>query len=203
MRITYRLIVLFLFIGFSTLTASDKIALGQKAPGFELISSDNEKHSLEQYKGKIVVLEWINFGCPFVKKHYKSSNMQNLQKKYVEQEVVWLAICSSATGKQGHMEQLKIPAKLKDKGFNATAYLIDESGDVGKLYEAKTTPHMFVINKEGTLIYDGAIDDKKSTKIADIKTADNYVVNILDSLLDGKKPEPLKTSPYGCSVKYK
>jgi len=179
------IITLFL-MGFINLFAGEKVVIGQPAPNFELLSSSGKIYSLNQYKGKIIVLEWINFGCPFVKKHYNSKNMQKLQKSYVAKDIVWLSICSSASGKQGHMKASKINDKLDNIGYNGSAYLIDETGDIGRMYQAKTTPHMFVIDKAGILVYDGAIDSKATSRIRDIEMAVNYVAKLLDSLLDKK-----------------
>ena len=178
-------------------------SLDKAAPNFTLKDFNGKTHSLSDYKGKYVVLEWVNFGCPFVKKHYNSGNMQALQKKYTDKDVVWLSICSSAEGKQGYYTAKDLAKILKEQGLNSTAYLLDESGEVGKLYDAKTTPHMYIINPEGNLIYVGAIDDKRSTDVADVKTANNYVTSVLDDCLAGKKVESKATTPYGCSVKYK
>ena len=196
--------VLFILIfGAVCLMADPQAKLNEAAPDFTLKAADGESYTLSDFKGKIVVLEWINFGCPFVKKHYDSGNMQKLQTAYTDKDVVWLAVCSSAEGKQGHMAIDEIPAELKSHNFNANAYLIDEEGKVGMMYDAKTTPHMYVINKEGTLVYMGAIDDKATARLSDIKTANNYVSETLDVLLAGKQPKAKSTKPYGCSVKYK
>ncbi len=177
--------------------------LGSAAPNFTLTDSKGETHSLSDFKDKYVVLEWINFDCPFVKKHYDSKNMQNLQKEYTEKGVVWLAICSSAEGKQGYFDSKEISKRIKDHGAAMTAYLVDEDGKVGKAYEAKTTPHMYVINPEGTLVYAGGIDDIRSTSVDDIAKATNYVSQALDELMAGKEVSKKYAQPYGCSVKYK
>ncbi|GAB1372593.1 hypothetical protein MASR1M45_26550 [Candidatus Kapaibacterium sp.] len=158
---------------------------------------------MQDYRGKTVVLEWINFDCPFVVKHYSSNNMQNLQQEYVEKGVIWLAVCSSAPGKQGHFEKGEILKRISDSKAKMSAYLIDEDGVTGKLYGAKTTPHMYIINNYGNLVYQGAIDDIKSTDVEDIKKSKNYVKNALDLLLNGREAVTSTTTPYGCSVKYK
>ena len=176
---------------------------GKPAADFSLLDATGNTHKLTDYKGKIVVLEWVNFGCPFVKKHYKSGNMQMLQKKYTDKDVIWLSICSSAQGKQGYLEAGKIKEVLADKKARPTAYLVDEDGKVGRLYGAKTTPHMFIINQNGMLLYKGAIDDIRSVDVKDIKKANNFVSSTLDKLLKGKKVKPFQTTAYGCSVKYK
>lgn len=183
------------------LFASDA-EIGKAAPDFTLIDSNGNEHSLSDYSGKFVVLEWINFGCPFVKKHYESSNMQNLQNTYIDKDVIWLLICSSAPGKQGNLPASDINDQLVEYNANPTAYLIDQSGNVGQSYDAKTTPHMYIINEEGILVYAGGIDNIKSTDISDIEIAQNYVSEALDLLLDGKPVETSVSAPYGCSVKY-
>ncbi len=175
----------------------------QMAQDFKLSGADGKEYSLSDYKGKTVVLEWVNYDCPFVKKHYSVNNMQNLQKKYTEQGVVWLSICSSAPGNQGHFTVEVINQRMKEAKASPTAYLIDESGTVGKLYGAKTTPHMFIINAKGALVYNGAIDSIKSTKSDDIAKADNYVAQALDALLAGKELPVSNNKSYGCGVKYK
>lgn len=176
--------------------------LNEPAPDFTLKDFNGKEYTLSDFKGKYVVLEWVNFGCPFVQKHYGSGNMQKLQEKYTKKGVVWLSICSSAEGKQGYYDPMELTKVTKKHGVNGTAYLIDESGKVGKMYDAKTTPHMYIINPEGKLIYAGAIDDMRSTNVEDVKTAKNYVKSLLDNCLAGKEIEAMTTTPYGCSVKY-
>jgi peroxiredoxin len=176
--------------------------VGQPAPAFTLTDSNGQSHNLADFKGKFVVLEWLNHGCPFVKKHYDSNNMQKLQKEYTGKDVVWLSIVSSAPGKQGHMSPAKTNQAKEEKGSAATAILIDEDGTVGQLYGAKVTPELYVINPEGDLIYSGAIDDKKSVDPADVEGATNYVKRALDEALAGQPVSAPKTEPYGCSVKY-
>lgn len=177
--------------------------IGKKAPEFALMDIQGKTHKLSEYEGKVVVLEWINHGCPFVKKHYNSGNMQSLQKKYTAENVVWLSICSSAKGKQGHMTSKEWQKRVKSDDSAATAVLIDEDGKVGRLYGAKTTPHMYVIDQKGNLAYMGAIDNKASTDQEDIPGARNWVSEAVDSLLAGKPVEVAATVSYGCSVKYK
>jgi len=180
-----------------------EVAIDKPAPDFTLMGVDGKEYSLSDFKGKDVVLEWINFDCPFVKKHYHSGNMPMLQKKYGGMEdVVWLSICSSAPGKQGNFSDDEILAHMKDFNWHATAYLKDSDGMVGRMYGAKTTPHMFVIDKEGVLRYAGAIDNIPSTRVEDVKEATNYVSSALDEIM-AKKAVATKTStPYGCGVKY-
>ncbi len=176
--------------------------VGEKAPDFTLIDAKGNKHSLSDFKDKYVVLEWINFGCPFVQKHYATGNMQKLQKTYTDKGVIWLTICSSAPGKQGYFTGEELQDKIKEAGMNSTAYLVDADGTVGKMYGAKTTPDMYIINPEGTLIYSGAIDDKPTYKHDDIKGANNYVAMALNASMNGETIETKITPSYGCSVKY-
>lgn len=175
---------------------------GQDAPDFTLVGADGKEHSLSDYKGKWVVLEWVNYGCPFVKKQYGSGNMQALQKKYTGEDVAWLTICSSAPGKQGYMtadEAATVNAEMKTE---QTAYLLDSDGKVGKLYGAKTTPQMVVINPDGEVVYHGAIDSIKSANPKDIEKATNYVSAALDAGMAGEPIAVAQSQPYGCSVKY-
>ncbi len=176
--------------------------LNEKAPAFTLTDSKGNTHSLSDFAGKTVVLEWINYGCPFVKKHYDSDNMQNLQKKYAKKGVIWLAICSSAEGKQGYMKPDDINQKSKDMNAEYTAYLIDAYGKVGKMYGAMVTPHIFIIDNSGNLVYAGGIDDKPSTDKSDIEGATNYADKALKEILSGKNVSTQTSKPYGCSVKY-
>ncbi|MBK8575399.1 MAG: thioredoxin family protein [Elusimicrobia bacterium] len=186
----------FVSIGFAVET-------GQPAPEFTLQDINGQPVSLAKLRDKFVVLEWINHGCPFVKKHYDSGNMQALQKEFVGKGVQWLSVCSSAEGKQGHMKPMEWRKVAEEKGGVATAILLDEWGKVGRLYGAKTTPHMFIINPKGILIYQGAIDDKPSADPADVKGAVNYVRVGLNEALEGKPISTSTTKPYGCGVKFK
>ena len=175
----------------------------ENAPAFTLTDTNGTEHSLSDFAGKTVVLEWFNRGCPFVyKKHYGSGNMQSLQETYTEKGVVWLTICSSAPGKQGHTDAAGHNKTIEEWNVSSTAFLMDEDGTVGKAYGAKTTPHMFVINGEGEIVYQGAIDDKRSTDPNDIPNSENYVRTALDAVLAGEAVETSSTTPYGCSVKY-
>ncbi|MDX9857459.1 MAG: thioredoxin family protein [candidate division Zixibacteria bacterium] len=176
--------------------------IDQPAPAFTLTDTEGTVHSLSDFKGKYVVLEWINFDCPFVVKHYSSGNMQSLQKKYMESGVVWLTICSSAPGKQGYFEGEELASRMEAEEWMGTAYLADPTGAVGKAYGATNTPHMYVISPEGMLIYAGAIDDTPSTKTADIPTSANYVVAALDAVVAGQPVATKATAAYGCAVKY-
>lgn len=176
---------------------------GNPAPEFTLTDSNGKSHNLSDYRGKYVILEWINHGCPFVVKHYSSGNMQALQKEYTGKDVIWFSVCSSAEGKQGYMSNEEWNTTVLEKGASPTAVLIDEDGTVGKMYDARTTPHMYVIDPEGKLIYQGAIDDKRSTDVADIATSENYVRTTLTKAMAGEAIDKAQTQPYGCSVKYK
>ncbi|MDX1387383.1 MAG: thioredoxin family protein [bacterium] len=194
--------LLILMLGFLLCGCSEKINAGQTAPDFSLPSSQGELIKLSDQRGKFVVLEWFNDGCPFVKKHYNSGNMQALQKKFTDQGVVWLTILSSAPGKQGHRSPEEIKQIMKEKGGAQTYVLLDPMGKVGRLYGAKTTPHMFVLNPKGETIYQGAIDSTASTDPADIPHSTNYVAEALSQALAGQAVAHPATTPYGCSVKY-
>jgi hypothetical protein len=177
--------------------------VGKPAPGFKLPDTTGKVRTLSEFAGKTVVLEWINFECPCVRKHYESGNMQHLQKTYMPRGVVWLCLNSSAPGKSGYYPAKEIDPKLVARHATPTAYLLDPDGVVGKAYQAKATPHMFVINAKGILVYAGAIDDKPTAEGADIKTAHNYVAAALDAVLSGKPVPNAQTTAYGCPVKYK
>ncbi|WP_269540034.1 thioredoxin family protein [Cerasicoccus fimbriatus] len=185
------------------LTASAKVDVGQTAPDFTLPAADGKEYSLDQYKGKWVVLEWTNYGCPFVKKFYdQSGKMPELQKEWTGKDVVWLSICSSAPDKQGHMDVADAQATNDEKGWSGTAYLVDETGKVGKEYGATNTPQMYVINPDGKIVYMGAIDSKRSANPDDIAKSDNYVDLALTAAMEGKNITTPKSKPYGCGVKY-
>ncbi len=206
MKFKYVFLLLSIYIMFTISTKSQTKSpaeIGKTAPHFELRSAEGKIYNIDELKGKIVVLEWINFECPFVEKHYKSGNMQKLQKEYTDKGVVWLSICSSAKDKQGYYNNDEIKKRISEYKAKMTAYLIDEEGFVGKIYSAQTTPHLFIIDKNGILVYQGAIDDIKSTDIGDIKKAKNYVKNALDELLSGKSVSISTSKSYGCSIKYK
>lgn len=176
--------------------------VGDAAPNFSGIASNGKTFHLSDYRGKYVVLEWHNNGCPFVRKQYNSGNMQRLQKQWTGQGVVWFTILSSAPGKQGYVtadEENDYMAKMQAA---PTAALLDPSGNIGHLYDAKTSPHMFVINPQGVLIYDGAIDDKPTPDLSDVPGATNYVSLALEQAMAGKPVATPTTRPYGCSVKY-
>ena len=194
-----------LFATLSITAAGSALAssVGQPAPAFTLTDSDGKTHSLADFKGKTVVLEWTNHECPFVKKHYGAGNMQAQQGEATSKEVVWLSINSGAPGMQGHVDGAKANAVRKEVGAKQSAYLLDASGEVGRAYGAKTTPHMYVIDGNGVLRYNGAIDSIASTDQADIPKATQYVKQALGELAAGKPVSVSTSKPYGCSVKYK
>lgn len=177
-------------------------AVGSPAPEFSGKTSEGKTVSLSDYKGKIVVLEWTNPGCPFVRKHYDGKNIQTLQKDYTAKDVIWLTLNSSAKGKQGHVEGDALKAEPAKESIASTAYIADESGQIGQLYGAKVTPHLFIIGKDGNIAYNGGIDSIGSTDAADIAKAEPYVKEALDELLAGKPVTNATTKPYGCGVKY-
>ena len=176
--------------------------IGEPAPVFTLPDTYGAEHALDDYRGEWVVLEWLNYGCPYVKKHYNSQNMQGLQETYGDRGVKWLAIVSSAPGKQGYYEPDEMNEMNEQKGQKALAVLLDPTGDVGKMYNAQTTPQMVIIDPEGTLLYNGAIDDKPSSRPASLDGAHNYLAAALDEAMSGQPVSVPTTKPYGCSVKY-
>ncbi len=177
--------------------------VGKAAPNFTLPDANGKRVSLSSFRGKTVVLDWNNPECPFVRKHYGSGNMQKTQAAAAKDGVVWLSINSSAPGNQGQMKAAQAKAYLAKAGARPTAYLLDPNGVVGKTYDAKTTPHMFVVNKAGTVVYAGGIDDKPTPNPADIKGARNHVLAALSELKGGKAISVATSRPYGCNVKYK
>jgi peroxiredoxin len=188
-------------ISFSAGTAL-ALQVGETAPNFTLKDTHGREHSLSDYTQNYVVLEWTNYDCPFVKKHYSSGHMQGLQREHTEADVVWLSINSSASGKQGNYSPDEWNEKITERGVSSTAVLLDPDGVVGKAYEAKTTPHMFVIDPAGKLIYQGAIDSIPSADPADIARSENYVAKALQEAQGGGEVETPFTKSYGCSVKY-
>jgi alkyl hydroperoxide reductase subunit AhpC len=176
--------------------------IGKPAPDFSAKTISGEVFSLKEQKGHLTVLEWTNHECPFVKKHYDSGNMQALQMAYTQKGVRWVRINSSAEGKQGHLTPEQAKDIIVEQKVAATDTVLDADGKVGKLYEAKTTPHMFIVDAKGKLAYMGAIDSIRSPNPADIEKATPYVADALDALLEGKPVETASTQPYGCGVKY-
>lgn len=177
-------------------------AIGQPAPAFQAVDADGKMRSLAEFRGRTVVLEWTNNGCPYVQKHYNSRNMQNLQKQATRDGVVWLTVISSAPDTQGHMTGPQAKAWKAKAGAASTAVLLDPKGTVGRAYEAKTTPHMYVVDKAGRLVYMGGIDDKPTADPASLKGAKNYVQAALADVKAGRAVAQAVTRPYGCSVKY-
>jgi peroxiredoxin len=187
----------------TALFAADSPAVGTTAPDFSLTDSKGKTQTVSQYKGKYVVLEWFNPDCPFVKKHYGSGNMQKLQEELTAKGVVWLSIDSSAPGLEGNLTAEQAEKKIAEWKTKQTALVLDPDGKAGRSYGAKNTPHMFVINPEGKIIYEGAIDSKATPNPADIASSTNYVKVALEESLAGKTVSNANTKPYGCSVKYK
>src|SRR5438132_10476614 len=183
--------------------AFDPPPVGSAAPDFSLKDAKGQTHSLSEYKGKYVVLEWFNPECPFVKKHYGSDNMQKLQKEYTSKGVVWLTIDSNAPGAEGNMTPEQAQKIMSSWKTHQTALLLDPESKVARSYGAKNTPDMIVINPEGKIVYEGAIDNKATPNPNDIPSSTNYVKAALDESLAGKPVSSPTTKPYGCSVKYK
>jgi hypothetical protein len=178
------------------------VTTGHPAPDFTLTDLRGQPVKLSDYRGKYVVLEWVNPGCPFVQKHYNSGNMQGLQKESTSQGVVWLTIDSTNAAHENYQSPTQLSAWLKEKGAAPTAAMLDSDGKVARLYEAKATPNMYVIDPSGKLIYSGAIDDKRSTDLEDVKTAHNYVKAALADARAGRPVAKASTQAYGCSIKY-
>jgi peroxiredoxin len=175
---------------------------GQPAPDFSLKDTSGRTVKLSDFRGKHVVLEWVNPECPYVRKHYDSANMPGLQKEFGAKNVAWLAINSTREGHSEFKSPQQMDAWMKQQGAAPAATLLDRDSKVGRAYGAVTTPHMYVIDPKGTLLYVGAIDDKRSTRPEDVKTAKNYVRAALGETLAGKPVSTASTTPYGCSVKY-
>lgn len=176
--------------------------IGKLAPDFTAVDSNGKTQHLADYKGKTVVLEWTNHDCPFVKKHYGAGNMQAQQEEAAAEGIVWLSIISSAPGKQGHVSAAEANRLSKERGAAPAAVVLDPEGDIGKLYGARTTPHMFLIDDKGILRYKGAIDSIRSARQADVPKATQYVRLALNEMRSGKKLSQPVSKPYGCSVKY-
>jgi peroxiredoxin len=175
---------------------------GEAAPAFALTGIDGRKVFLADFKGKYVVIEWNNPNCPFVQKHYTSGNMQSLQKQFAGEQVVWLSINSTATSHPDFMSADQLSTWFRQSGAAPTAVLLDPNGDVARSYGARTTPHMYVVDPNGKVVYAGAIDDKRSTRPSDVKGAHNYVTAALAAARAGQPVEKPSTTPYGCSIKY-
>ena len=196
---TTKLVILMSFMAMASSLAADP---GKPAPEFAAKTVKAENVSLADLKGRTVVLEWVNFDCPFVKKHYGSGNLPKMQESYTSKGVVWITINSSAPGKQGHLEPAKFAERATKEGNKATHLIADPEGLIGKAYGAKVTPHLFVIKPDGTLAYNGAIDSKASTQPSDITEAVPLLANALDAVLAGKEVTNANNQPYGCGVKY-
>ncbi len=195
----------FAFAAALTLAAGPALAapaIGQPAPAFTIKDGAGQTRSLSEFKGKTVVLEWTNAGCPYVQKHYESGNMQGLQKGAAKDGVVWLTLISSAPGKQGYVSPAEAKTWKSTTGAGSTAVLLDPTGQVGHAYEAKTTPHMYVVNPAGTLVYMGGIDDKPTADPASLKGATNYVAAALSDVKAGRPVAKAVSKPYGCTIKY-
>lgn len=184
------------------LTLAAAPTVGQPAPDFTATNSNGKTVKLSDQRGSIVVLEWTNHECPFVVKHYSTGNMQALQKEATANKVVWWSVISSAPGNEGHVSPAQANELTQSRNAAPSAVLLDEDGKIGHLYGARTTPHMYVIDPAGKLVYMGGIDDKPSTDKADVKGANNYVKAALAAVAAGKPVDPGSTRPYGCSVKY-
>jgi peroxiredoxin len=176
--------------------------VGQPAPAFSVTDASGKAVSLADFKGKTVVLEWVNPGCPYVRKHYDSANMQATQKGATDKGVVWLAVNSTAQGQSDYKKPADMAAWMQSQKAAATHTLMDSDGKIGKAYGARTTPHLYIVDAKGTLAYAGGIDDKPSSDPADVKTAKNHVNAALGDLQAGKPVAQATTRPYGCSVKY-
>lgn len=196
------------WLGGAVLFALPALALaaavpGEKAPDFSEVDAAGETRSLQDYQGQWLVLEWFNKDCPYVRKHYGSGNMQALQEKYTDKGISWLTVISSAKGKQGYLEPAQAQEVAASHNLNASApFLLDSDGSMGRAYGAKTTPHMFIINPEGVVVYAGAIDDNDSANPAVIQKSSNYVATALDAALAGNAIQVASSRAYGCSVKY-
>ncbi len=191
-----------MFMAVMVLPAYAAVEIGQPAPDFTATDVDGNAFKLSDHKGKTVVLEWTNHECPFVIKHYDTGNMQKTQKAARDQGVEWITIVSSAPEKQGHVSAEEAKAIVAEAGAHPTTKILDESGEIGKMYDARTTPHMFVIDAEGNVVYAGAIDDNSSPRHSTVEGATNYVTAALDDLAAGRAVATPQTAPYGCSVKY-
>lgn len=182
--------------------ATSDATVGEPAPDFEVIGADGTTHSLSDYEGEYIIIEWLNHGCPYIQKHYNGNNMQQLQEKYTDQGVVWLSVVSSAPGTQGYMEAEEALQSIEEQGASPTAILLDPEGEMGRAYDARVTPHMFIIDPEGVLRYNGAIDDKPTARASSLETAHNYIDAAMTSLRNGEEVEVKSNTPYGCTVKY-
>lgn len=196
-----------IFVSILLINATDRdnrseAIVGEPAPEFSVVDANGNMHSLSDYEGKYVILEWLNHGCPFVRKHYDGNNMQQMQNRYTEEGVVWLSVVSSAPGTQGYMEPDETLETMIENNAAPTAILLDVDGAMGRAYDARVTPHMYIISPDGTLEYNGAIDDKPTARLRDLEDAHNYVDSAMASLRNDEPVEVRTSTPYGCTVKY-
>jgi len=202
LKLTAATLATFAALASMATSASATATVGQPAPAFSVSDTSGKTVTLADFKGKHVVLEWVNPGCPFVVKHYSSANMQGTQKEATAKGVVWLAVSSTAPDATDYKKPADLANWMQNQKAAATATLMDDNGKVGKAYGARTTPHMYIINPAGTLVYAGGIDDKPTSKASDIPTSRNHVKAALAETLAGKPVTQASTQPYGCSVKY-
>lgn len=186
----------------TSLNSFAAVETGKPAPDFELTSIYGKSVSLASFKGKTVILEWFNQDCPYVRKFYDSGKMQELQKKQTQKGYIWLTINSSAKGKEGFIDAQSGAEVFKSKKLASTALLMDSDGKVGRMFGAKTTPHMYIVDEKGILVYQGAIDDRPSASVKSLDGAENYVVSALEAIANKQSVKNASTTPYGCSVKY-
>lgn len=199
----YRSLTLAIALAASTsFTDAQAARVGDQAPGFTGNDSNGKTETLSQFAGKYVVLEWHNHDCPYTRKHYESGNMQSLQKGWTAKGVVWLTIISSAPGEQGYVTSAQENAYMRKMGARPTAAILDPKGTIGHLYDAKTTPEIYVVSPNGKLIYEGAIDDHPTPDVSDVKISKNYLSAALTDAMEGRSVTITYTRPYGCSVKY-
>ncbi len=187
---------------FAISAAGAAVTAGQQAPQFKGVDVNGKQVSLADFKGKYVVLEWNNPNCPFVRKHYDSGNMQSLQKRFGADNVAWVAVNSTGDSHSDYMSPDKLAAWFRQQNATPAAIVMDTRGEIGRAYGAKVTPHMYVVDPSGTVVYAGAIDDKRSANPADVKTANNYVLAALTDALAGKPITTAASSAYGCTIKY-
>ena len=193
-------------LGATFLMGSNAVAaptVGQRAPDFVAIDTAGKQHRLSDFAGKFVVLEWTNPGCPFVRKHYGSGNMPATQKAATDKGVIWLSVNSTERAAGDYLKPAALEAWMKEQSGAPTAVLMDEDGVLGRAYAARTTPHLYIIDPKGVLVYAGGIDSIASSRVEDIKTATNYVNQALGEAFGGKPISAAATKPYGCSIKYK
>jgi len=199
---TVLLLFAFLFLVVNPVPVLAAPEVGEFAPDFTAVDTKGVTHKLSDLRNNIVILEWTNHECPYVVKQYNSGNMQSVQQQAIGKGITWLTIISSTEGKQGYVTPEQANAIAAKNKSNATAIILDSSGDIGRLYAAKTTPHMFIIDANGVLVYDGAIDSDSGFKEEGLVGATNYVLEALKAMDEGRAIDPSTTKPYGCSVKY-